>query len=375
MKKIIRMIAMLILFTLVIFSGKSYAVELTSIDVDTDKTTVRPGENVTVSINFGQELGAYTFSIAYDNAIFDYVSAEGGTANDTTDKINVVYFDTEGGSNPRTGMSVTFKAKEALTTSNPTEFTITAEGLANSDASETYDDITTPIVKNVMVEPEYVDYTLNLVATGDIIKGEDSEMKLSYSSTMGRYYEHARLVASATSPDGAIIQLMGTDPDGLEHDIIQSGWGDAQGYPIGGKDFSQILNVRGNFSEIGDYTITLKIIDRDDSDKAIAEETFNFTVLEPAVVPPVDENNPSTNPNTPGTVTPEEPSPEKPTTQEPTNEEKSESNTANSEKNANKEKTSKMPTKLPKTGINIYVPIVLIIISLVSFYVYYNKRK
>ena len=49
-------------------------------------------------------------------------------------------------------MSVTFRAKPDITTSNPTEFTITGEGLSNSDASVTFDDITIPIVKNVTVD-------------------------------------------------------------------------------------------------------------------------------------------------------------------------------------------------------------------------------
>lgn len=369
MKKIFRMTVMLILFTFVIFSGKSFAVSLDTIDVETDKTIVRPGDEVKVNISFGQELGAYTFNISYDNTIFEYISVDGGTANDTTDKINVVYFDTEGGTNPRTAMSVTFKAKSDIVTSNPTEFTVTAEGLANSDASETYDDITTPIVKNVTVEPEYIDYTLKLETTGDIIKGEDKEMKLSYSSAMGRFYEHARLIAEAITPEGATLQLLGTDSAGLEHDIIQSGWGDAQGYEIGGKDIAQVLNVIGRFSEIGDYKITLKLIDRDNSDSVFAEKTFDFTALEAVVTPPAEENPPATNPITPEQpVNPQEPVvPEVPSTSEKNEQISKPSNTT--------ENTVKTPTRLPKTGINIYVPIVLVIVSLVSACVYYNKRK
>ena len=82
-------------------------------------------------------------------------------------------------------------------------------------------------------------------------------MNLSYTSPMGRYYEHARLVAEATSPTGANVQLLATDQSNLEYDIIQSGWGDAQGSKIGGKDVSQVLQTRAIFSEQGDYTITL----------------------------------------------------------------------------------------------------------------------
>ena len=198
-------------------------------------------ENVKLEIDFGKALGAYTFDIAYDNNIFEYVNVDGGTANDTSDKVRVTYYDSTGGTNPRNNMIIEFKAKDGITTSNPTEFTITAEGLANADASESYDDITSPIVKNVTVEPEYVDYTINLETSGDIIVGEENEMTLSYSSPMGHYYEHARLIGEAISPNGATVKLLGTDEANLEHDIIESGWGDAQGYKIGGKDVSQVL--------------------------------------------------------------------------------------------------------------------------------------
>ena len=346
MKKILSTIAIIAILTLLIFTGNTYAAALDTIDVSTDKTTVRPGEEVKVTIQFGQDLGAYTFDVSYDKNIFEYVSAEGGTANDTTTKVRVVYHDSTGGSNPRTNMSVTFKAKADITTSNPTEFTATAEGLANADASVTYDDIAIPIVKNVTVEPQYVDYTLKLEHTGNIIKGKENQMTLSYSSPMGRYYEHARLIAEATTPQGATVRLLATDKSRLEHDIIQSGWGDAQGYKIGGKDVSQVLQVRGIFSEIGDYTITLKLIDRDNSDNIIAQEAFRFTAQEETITTP-----PATSEETPV----------KPTVPETTTE--------------NEVKKEETPKTLPKTGNNIYIPVIAILTILTGAYVYNKKRK
>ena len=89
MKKIISAIAIIAILTLIIFTGNTYAVALDTLDVQTDKTTVRPGEEVKVTIQFGQDLGAYTFDVSYDKNIFEYVSAEGGTANDTTTKVKV----------------------------------------------------------------------------------------------------------------------------------------------------------------------------------------------------------------------------------------------------------------------------------------------
>lgn len=343
MKKIISIFVIIAILSVLIFmSNSSYAAALDTISVDTSKTTVRPAEEVAVTINFGQALGAYTFDISYDNNIFDYVSVDGGTANNTTDKIRVTFYDTTGGTNPRNNMSVVFKAKADITTSNPTEFLVTGEGLANPDASVQFDDISTPIVKNVTVEPQYIDYTINLEHEGEIVKEQEKAMTLSYSSPMGRYYEHARLIAESTSPAGATIQLLANDQANLEHDIIQSGWGDAQGTKLGGKDVSQVLQTRAIFSQAGDYTITLKLIDRDNSDSVIAEKTFNYSVLE--------------------TATPLEQQPVAPETPEQAEE-------------IEEVKPDQMPKKLPKTGANLYIPIIIALITLIVGYAYFNKKN
>ena len=353
MKKIVSIISILMIITVAVFTGNVYADSLDTIQVETSKDLIRPGEEVRVNVEFGQALGSYTFDIAYDNSIFDYVSSEGGTPNDTGTKVRVVFYDSTGGTNPRTNMSVTFRAKSDITTSNPTEFNVTAEGLANSDASVNYDDITSPITKNVTVEPQYVDYTLNLEAVnGTLVKGEENEMKLSYSSPMGRYYDKARLVTESTGAGN--VQLIGTDESQLDHDIIQSGWGEEQGYKIGGKDVSQVLNVRGIFSEAGEYKITLKLIDRDNSDSVIAQKTFDFTVVEQATTPPPTTGGETNN----GT---EETTPEEEITPPVEVEENVVENTT--------------PTKLPKTGINIYLPISIILIILVATVIYYNRKK
>lgn len=346
MKKTITIITIMTLLLMTIFTGKVFADSLDTIQINTDKTTVKPGEEVKVTVEFGKKLGAYTFDFAYDNKIFSYVSAEGGTANDLTDKVKVTYYDSTGGTNPRENMSIIFKAKDDITTSNPTEITVTAEGLSNEDASVTYDDITSPIVKNITVEPQYVDYTLNLEPTGNLIQGKENDMKLSYSSPMGRYYEHARLIASATTPADGTVNLIGKDENNLEHDIIQNGWGDAQGYKIGGKDVLQVLNLRGIFSKTGDYTITLKLIDRDNSDSVIAEKTFNFTISEENTQPEDTEN-----------TTPEQ------------------NEIINETVNEAKDENTNMPTVLPKTGINIYIPIIATIILLATIFTIIRKKK
>lgn len=340
MKKTFSIFAIIAILSMIIFMPNSYAAALDTIDIDTNKTIVRPGEEVLLNINFGQNLGAYTFDIDYDNNIFEYVSVDGGDVNAVNDKVKVTFYDRTGGTSPRNYMSATFKAKADITTSNPTEFTVTAEGLANPDASVQFDDITTPIVKNVTVEPEYVDYTIKLEHSGEIVKGQEKAMSLSYSSPMGRYYEHARLVAEGSAPTGATVQLLATDSSNLEHDIIQSGWGDAQGSKIGGKDVSQVLQTKAIFSKEGNYTITLKLIDRDNSDSIIAEKAFNFSVLE--------EQTQAPTPTMQATPTPSETTPDK---------------------------TDETPKKLPKTGSNLYIPIATVLIALVSAYIYFNKKR
>ena len=179
MKKLFCIFTILILsFAVISVPSLAATVPLDTVTADVSKTKIAPGEEVNVTVSFGKELGAYTIHAAYDNAIFEYVRSEGGTANDEGDKVILTYHDSTGGTNPRANAVITFKAKENLTASNPTDFSITLEGMANSDASERYDDISTAIEKDVLVEPNYVDYTLKLDYTGIIKKDEEKDMTL-----------------------------------------------------------------------------------------------------------------------------------------------------------------------------------------------------
>lgn len=345
MKKIVSIVTIFAVLFLLIFSTSMYAVTLDTIEITTNKQTVHPGENVIVNIAFGQELGSYTANVDYDNNLFEYVGVEGATANDTGTKVKAYYYDQTGGSTPRNSMSVTFKAKDTITTSNPTDFSITLEGLANPDASVTYDDVTTPIIKNVMVEPVYVDYKIALNYTGDVMVNEEKDMEIVISSSMGKNYEKARIIAEVTVPEGGNVKLLAVDDQNLEHDIIDSGWGDPQGDKIGGKDMIKRLQTKGIFTTKGEYAITLKLIDRENSDAVIASETFRINVKEKEeqVTPetPVTPDNKPTTPTTPETGT------------------------------SNKPQT---PTTLPKTGNTIYLSIIPIVASLVGAYVILKRK-
>ena len=334
MKKLFSIFTIFILFfTIISVSSVTSAATLNNVSAEVSKSKIAPGQEVNLTVSFGKDLGAYTVNATYDDAIFEYVRSEGGTANDTGDKVILTYHDATGGTNPRTNAVITFKAKAGLTTSNPTDFSVTLSGMANSDASETYDDITTPIIKDILVEPNYVNYTLSLDYTGVIKRDKAKEMKLTTASTMGKNYDHVRLIAEITAkPEtNATAKLLATDNSGAEIDLLQSGWGEADGYAIGGKDVKQELLLRGEFNTDGKYTINIKLIDRDNSDAVIADKSFDITVGEKVAEKPTTNTKPSTD--------------------------------------------EKLPTTYPQTGMTQYVYILLAVLALlVLYFVLRNHR-
>lgn len=345
MKKIVSIIAIFLVLFLLTFSIPIYGATLNNLNIDVTKQTVHPGENVTLNIAFGQELGAYTAHVAYDNHLLDYVSVEGGTANDTGSQVIVTYYYNQGVDvAARSNMSITFKAKEGIVTSNPTDLSITLTGLGTPDATP-IEDITTPIIKNIMVEPVYVDYNIALNYTGNVIPNEEKDMEIVLSSSMGKHYEHTRIIAEVVAPQGEQVKLLAIDGENLEHDIIQNGWGSADGDGIGGKDVVKRLQTRGIFTGIGDYSITLKLIDRENSDSVIASKTFQITVGEKA--PEVQPDHNEQVPPVTGTE-----------------------NNTNSSNTTNTQK----PQTLPKTGNTIYFAIIPVIAILVSSYVLLRKK-
>ena len=308
-----------------------------------------------------QNFGAYTFDVAYDNNIFEYVSAEGGTANDNGTRVRVLFFDDSGGSNPRSNMSVTFKAKADIVSTNPTDFSVTAEGLSNNDSSQEYDDITIPIKKSVTVEPNYVDYTIQFNYSGNILVDEEKTMELITKSTMGRNYDHVKMTVEVTKKpsDNATVNLFATERTRQEIDLIQDGWGEPDGYQLGGKDVEQILDIRALFSEVGAYTIKVSLLDKDASDAVIATRDFNFNVVETTT-----ENGNNNEETTP----PEE-------NNQGTTGGATEENTGNTTNPGNNEQTEELPETLPKTGTTQYVYIITALAVLSSAYIAVKNMK
>ena len=351
MKKIIKIFPIILVLSIIIFCGDTYATKLSTLDAQLSSTTIRPGEEVTVTIQFGEALSSYSINVAYDKNIFEYVSTDGGTATDIGNKLKVEFQDT---TNSKSNMFIKFKAKEEVTSTNPTEFLITADGLKSAETFVNYDDVKMPIVKSLVVEPEYVDYIIKLEYIGDVMKNEEKEVKISYSSPSGRYYESARLIAIVSGPEGGSMKLLAMDQEGTEYDIIKDGWGDMQGFPMGGKDYAQVLQTEAIFNVPGIYTLSLKLIDIENSDSIIAQKDFQFTVEETDVVEPMITNL-SENEVVGAVEIPTE--------------------NVQKQQSENTQSAEQLPKALPKTGTNIYIVIGIDFIALIGGYVYYNKEK
>ena len=374
MTKKILSILVILAFLFFTFQISSYAssIPLGSIDVTVSETKIRPGQNVTVNINFGTDLGAYTFDVAYDNSIFEYVSSEGGTENDNGSRVRVTFYDSTGGSSPRTNMSVTFKAKESIVTTNPTDFSITGEGIANSDASQDYDDITSPIKKSVTVEPDYKDYTISLNYTGDIIVNKEKSMELVTKSSMGKGYDNLKLTAEVVSKptDDSTVKLIATTKTRQEVDLIQTAWGETDGYELGGKDVEQILQVTGLFSKEGTYKIKFSILDKDSGDAQIATKTVDVNVKTETTTGGNNQNNGQNNSNENNTVIDNENNNTNNNNNNNTN-----NNVISNENNKNENKEN-VPETLPKTGMTKYGYIITALTVLGTGYVVLqNTRK
>ena len=320
MKKIIASILLLTILLINLFTINVYAAVLDDFSISVDKKLIHPNDNVVLTVTFGQPLGTFKIKVDFDDNIFEYVSAENGTGSVEGDTVTVEYTES---TTTKDDAKITFKAKEGLTTSNPTDFTVTATNMKSQNGTTGYDDILEGKVETVNVEPIYQDYTIALEHEGDIIAGQETDFVLSYSSAMGRPYAKARLEGEVTkAPENATAKLTGLDiQEKAIYNVLDDGWGNSQGYPIGGEDVTQELNLKGIFSQAGEYEIKLRLINRANSDETIAEQTFNFIVKE------------------------------------------------------SEEATEELPEELPKTGYNQFIPIIIITILALITLVYINKKE
>lgn len=301
MKKIVNVIVILsIIFSSLFYTQVFANQQLSGLIVETSKDTVKSGENVTLTINFGAELASYAFHIAYDHDLLELVTVDGGQKNDDGEKVIISYTDDHGGEQTHTNLSATFKAKEVEETNSAT-FTITSNGLSGKEPeTQTYDDISEQ-TKNITINPDYKPYDIKLNYTGNILMKTEKDMKLVVSSAMGEHYEHTRITATVEKPEGATATLMATDLESVEHDIFKEGWKENElGDSLGGKNAKRELNVRGLFSHAGKYEITFNVLDMDTDDTVIATKKITLNVKDPNVTTKDDnkENNKNKKPST-----------------------------------------------------------------------------
>lgn len=332
MKKLLNIILFFITINAFFLGTHVNAETLNSLNIELDKEILHPGEEVNVNIDFGQTLSSYEINVAYDNKLFEYVSnnrdvnvADNGDVLTLTS--NILSNATE-----LNKLSIKFKAKNDITTTNPTDFKITVQNLVDGITGETIQNPISPVDKSLIVEPIYTEYKINLDYNEPILKQEIKNMKLVITSDMGKNYSNTKIYADVLTETDGNVEISAIDSNGEKIDFIYEGWGNEQGESLGGKNIVKELDLETEFSKAGNYIITFRVVDMNNSNFVIASKAFEIRV---------EESN--------------------------TNIEKNiKSNTQNNIKNK--------PSTLPKAGNTIYFIIIPIGIILVLAYWYFKKR-
>lgn len=278
----------IIIWTIMIFlllQNNSYAsqisnrITLDNLKIGINKEILHPSEEVSINIDFGQSLSEFEVDIAYDKNLFEYISTS-NDANiyDNGDIVTITYQTLSSESAVVNSIDVMFKTKSDITSTNPTDFKVTLQNLKNGQTFEVIDNIENPIEIPVIVEPVYTDYKIALSYDGTIEPEEEKEMKLTITSDMGQNYTNTKIYASVISPIDGNAELLANDSEGKEFNFLEEGWGGENGEPIGGKDIVKSLDLRGIFSKEGEYTITIKLVDLNNSDYTIASKIFDVKV-------------------------------------------------------------------------------------------------
>lgn len=137
--------------TMIFLAASVYAATLDNFSISQSKSTLKPGEEVKFTVNFGAQIASYDMEFTYDNTKLEYVSVTGGQANNTGTKVLVSYYDPAGGNTPIESMSITFKAKSTITSATTDNVRIAISSLAGPDLASYEDIIDT---KTVTIQPE-----------------------------------------------------------------------------------------------------------------------------------------------------------------------------------------------------------------------------
>jgi len=141
--------------------------------------------------------------------------------------------------------------------------------------------ITDTATVEVAPAPVASTYKFSYEVPAEVIAGRAYTVPVSIEpETVGDFgYNRVRFDVAVTTPEGATLQLLATDTNGVEHDVAQIGyWGPENGFPIAA-DYSATTDFTAIFSDAGEYTITFSLVDLD-AGEALVTETVNITVRE-----------------------------------------------------------------------------------------------
>lgn len=109
-----KLIFLILFFISIIFCNYSFAESKANVFLTSNKSTIRKGEEVEISINIeNNKICAYDLNLYFDTNKFEYIK-EDELSNLKDDHIISLWYDETGGSNPKTGIIKIFKfrAKE-----------------------------------------------------------------------------------------------------------------------------------------------------------------------------------------------------------------------------------------------------------------------
>ncbi len=225
MKNKLIKISIFILIVLLSIQINSFGATLESLKIDIDKNIVHPKEEVTLKIDFGMPLSEFEISIAYDKNLFEYYSANKDiNLYDNGDVVTLIY-PTMSTKDAISEIEITFKAKEEITTTNPTDLKVTLQNMKDGQTNELIENPLLPIEKKLVVEPVYKDYQFFLEHNETLSTNKEINMKLILKSDMGQIYQNVKIYGKVISENEADVQMNATDLLGKKYNILEEGWG------------------------------------------------------------------------------------------------------------------------------------------------------
>ena len=130
------------------------------------------------------------------------------------------------------------------------------------------------------------EYSFDLQYTGNVIKNIEKDANVLLVGVNGTLYSNVLIKVNITGP--ATPKLLATDSNGTEYDIAQLGyWGPPSGFAVQG-DFTNTTPIKATFTEAGNYTIQLSLVDVSNNNSIITSKVFTINVLEEE--PSIDDN-------------------------------------------------------------------------------------